>query len=103
MMSLALLTFCVCLCLCLCLCVQPLMFWHLANALQQEYWMLPVPYSFWLQEKMTVPLNDVKQILLISLDAGKEGVCPDGFTLVGSNCMPCPEGTYRWGARTRPL
>ena len=75
--------------------LQPLMFWHLANALQQEYWMLPIPYSFWLQEKMNVPMNDVKQILLIALGAGKEAACPDGFTLVGSNCAPCPQGTYR--------
>ena len=32
----------------------PLMFWHTAAALQQQYWLLPVPQAYWMQEAMQV-------------------------------------------------
>ena len=30
----------------------PLMFWHTAAALGQQYWLLPVPQAYWMQEDM---------------------------------------------------
>ena len=29
-----------------------MMFWHLAEALGQKYWMVPVPQAFWMQAEM---------------------------------------------------
>ncbi len=32
----------------------PMMFWHAAAALGQEYWLVPVPQAYWMQESMEV-------------------------------------------------
>ena len=32
----------------------PLMFWNLAAAVGQQYWMLPVPEAYWMQKQMQV-------------------------------------------------
>ena len=37
----------------------PMMFWHLAAALDQDYWLLPVPSAWWMQEEMTIPVEEV--------------------------------------------
>ena len=35
----------------------PLMFWHTAATLGQQYWLLPVPQAYWLQEAMQAGHN----------------------------------------------
>eukprot|EP01025_Chloroclados_australasicus_P002261 TRINITY_DN10522_c0_g1_i8.p1 TRINITY_DN10522_c0_g1~~TRINITY_DN10522_c0_g1_i8.p1 ORF type:complete len:380 (-),score=33.81 TRINITY_DN10522_c0_g1_i8:59-1198(-) len=32
----------------------PMMFWHISAALRQNYWMLPVPHSYWMQDSFVI-------------------------------------------------
>lgn len=35
------------------------MFWHISRALDLDYWLIPVPNSYWTQLEMEVPVNDI--------------------------------------------
>lgn len=76
----------------------PLMFWHCASALNQEYWMLPVPQSYYMQQEMYVPESEVMDIMAAIMkspfDAASAGrkVCQGGTA--GTLCTQCPPGSY---------
>jgi Tyrosine-protein kinase ephrin type A/B receptor-like len=76
----------------------PMMFWHTAAALGQNYWMLPVPHSFYMQRSMEVPVGEVLDILQATLrgKAAAANACPPGKA--GPTCTPCPAGSYAYNA-----
>lgn len=41
----------------------PMMFWHLAETLGLDYWMVPVPASYWMMDEMEVSVDEVLDIL----------------------------------------
>ncbi|PSC67438.1 hypothetical protein C2E20_8901 [Micractinium conductrix] len=90
----------------------PLMFWHTAAALGQQYWLLPVPQAYWMGEEMQVPADEVLDILSAALlpasgaDGGAQAAptCAPGSyaTLYGEpralRCTACSPGTYSYVA-----
>lgn len=45
----------------------PMMFWHTSRALSLDYYMVPVPQSYWLQKEFAVSVREVVQILKLGL------------------------------------
>jgi capsular polysaccharide biosynthesis protein len=78
----------------------PLMFWHAASALGQEYWALPVPQSYYMQPSMEVPIGEVIDILhTIKNPAPAASTCAPGMAgRIGGPCLPCPPGSYAYTA-----
>jgi len=76
----------------------PLMFWHAASALKQEYWMLPIPQSYYMQPAMLVPEGEVVDILTAALQVPlPDGACPPGTSgRPGGHCAKCPPGSYAY-------
>lgn len=76
----------------------PLMFWHTASALDQEYWALPVPQSYYMQPEMAVPQGEVMDILTAILGPTPAiDACAPGSASVGSGqCTLCPPGSYAY-------
>ena len=74
----------------------PMMFWHLAAALDQDYWLLPVPSAWWMQEEMTIPVEEVVDMVTAMLAGeGSRDACPAGSKrLADGTCEACPAGTY---------
>lgn len=97
----------------------PMMFWHVAAALNQEYHLLPVPNTYWMAEEMDVPSADVADHVLLALgggefelrgDEGSATECPAGTHMptvvrageapahwraeVSTECLPCHSGRY---------
>ena len=73
----------------------PLMFWHTAAALGQDYWLLPVPQGHYMQPEMEVPVGEVLDILTAVLVPPPEGGCPPGSSrLADGRCEACRPGTY---------
>jgi len=74
----------------------PMMFWHLAAALNQDYWLLPVPNAWWMQKEMEIPTEEVVDILSTMLqgETSSESCPPGTRRLADGACELCPEGTY---------
>jgi hypothetical protein len=75
----------------------PMMFWHLANALKQDYWLLPVPNAWWMQKEMDIPSEEVVDIISAMLKGEEdhsESCAPGTRRLEDGSCQVCPEGTY---------
>ena len=45
----------------------PLMFWHISSILQLDYWLIPVPNSYWTIERMKVPIDEVVTVAAMAL------------------------------------
>ena len=74
----------------------PMMFWHLAAALKQDYWLLPVPSAWWMQKEMQIPVEEVVDMVSAMLkNEDTETSCPAGTRLLkDGTCETCPAGTY---------
>ena len=103
----------------------PMMFWHASAALAQRYIMVPLAQSWWLDQSVHVPAQDVIDALALALGI-EAGSCEPGGSLshqrpstpastVGrihclspslsltgfftdkdsGKCGPCPKGSYR--------
>ncbi|XRA97161.1 Ephrin_rec_like domain-containing protein [Pycnococcus provasolii] len=75
----------------------PMMFWSAAAALKQTYYLLPVPGSFWLQEEMDVPAEDVYELVSLALGGSRETAssdCPAGTYSTSGKCLPCAAGRF---------
>jgi capsular polysaccharide biosynthesis protein len=81
----------------------PMMFWHTASALGQEYWLLPVPQSYYMQSEMEIPEGEVLDMLTAIL-AGPAPVnaCRAGTAgRAGGLCSACPPGSYAFNSNSR--
>ena len=81
----------------------PMMFWHTASALEQDYWLLPVPQSYYMQKEMEVPEGEVLDMLSAIL-AGPAPVnaCKAGTAgRAGGLCSACPPGSYAFNKNSR--
>ena len=81
----------------------PMMFWHMARALDMDYWMLPVPQAYWMEPEMEIPVAEVLDILSAALGGKANRACPEGREVApaaegGSACVECRPGTYSFGA-----
>ena len=78
----------------------PMMFWHLAAALNQDYWLLPVPNAWWMQKEMEIPTEEVVDILTAMLkgEGHSESCAPGTRKLDDGTCEVCPEGTYSFNS-----
>ncbi|QDZ19175.1 hypothetical protein HOP50_02g16890 [Chloropicon primus] len=73
----------------------PMMFWHLAAALNQDYWLLPVANAWWMQKEMHIPVEEVVDMVAAMLKNEGPGSCPPGTRVLGDGtCETCPAGTY---------
>eukprot|EP01023_Acetabularia_acetabulum_P033992 TRINITY_DN31907_c0_g1_i2.p1 TRINITY_DN31907_c0_g1~~TRINITY_DN31907_c0_g1_i2.p1 ORF type:complete len:599 (-),score=118.61 TRINITY_DN31907_c0_g1_i2:170-1966(-) len=73
----------------------PMMFWHIAAALRQNYWMLPVPHSYWMQDSFEVPVSEVLDILERTIGKSTSHVCsPGSYVISQHKCHACAPGTY---------
>ena len=74
----------------------PMMFWHLAAALYQDYWLLPVPNAWWMQKEMTIPVDEVVEIIsaMLKSERSKDACPPGSKRLADGTCEICPQGTY---------
>lgn len=81
----------------------PMMFWHTAAALGQEYWLLPVPNSYYMQREMDVPEGEVLDILTAVLGGPAPlGACAPGTAgRAGGLCSSCPPGSYAFNVNSR--
>ena len=101
----------------------PMMFWHLSESLGMDYWMIPVPASFWMMDDMEVSVDEVMDILhetvphlatVNAIESSEEssmshtvdtnGQCPRGSMRVAAadgstSCEQCPPGTYKFQNR----
>ncbi len=57
----------------------PMIFWHMTAALHQHYVMLPLPQSWWLEQTVQVPVQDVLDALSLALGIAP-GQCELGKT-----------------------
>ncbi|KXZ51872.1 hypothetical protein GPECTOR_11g308 [Gonium pectorale] len=76
--------------------------WHLANALNQSYYMVPMPRSFWLDPGSDVPIEQAVATLRWALGRERAGApaCAPGLAPKGNGdhgCAPCPPGTFSTG------
>jgi len=80
----------------------PMMFWHAAGALGQDYWLVPVPQGYYMQPEMVVPVGEVVDVLTAVLGpAAVAGACAPGTAgRPGGPCVPCPPGSYAYNAGT---
>ena len=60
----------------------PLMFWNLAAAVGQQYWLLPVPQAYWMQKKMQV--GHRRNLHVVALG----GICVWGEGCCGAGLLP---------------
>ena len=72
----------------------PMMFWHMARALDMDYWMLPVPQAYWMEPEMEIPVAEVLDILSAALGGKANRACPEGREVApaadgGSACVEC--------------
>ena len=83
----------------------PMMFWHTAAALGQDYWLLPVPQSYYMQREMNVPEGEVMDILTAALTQGVppvKGACLPGTAgRAGGLCSACPPGSYAFNINSK--
>jgi len=82
----------------------PMMFWHTASALGQQYWLLPVPQSYYMQNEMEIPEGEVLDMLSAILVAGPAPVnaCKAGTAgRAGGLCSVCPPGSYAFNENSR--
>ena len=81
----------------------PMMFWHTAAALGQEYWLLPVPNSYYMQKEMEVPQGEVTDILTAVLGGPlPQGACAPGTAgRAGGLCSACPPGSYAFNYNSK--
>lgn len=74
----------------------PMMFWHTSRALFLDYYMVPVPQSYWLQKEFAVSIREVVQVLKLGLrnygDYSKKRKT--------QSLISCPPG---WGIISQPL
>jgi capsular polysaccharide biosynthesis protein len=81
----------------------PMMFWHTAAALEQQYWLLPVPQSYYMQNEMHIPEGEVLDMLSSILRAGPAPVnaCKPGTAgRAGGLCSVCPPGSYAFNTNS---
>lgn len=71
----------------------PLMFWHIASALEQEYWLIPVAQSHWMVQEVDVPISEVVDAVVAATSPTKSGACPSGW-YNDTLCVPCRAGSY---------
>lgn len=70
----------------------PMMFWHLAEALQQDYWLLPVPNAWWMQREMDVPIDELLDVFA-RIDDATQRVCTPRPP---PRALPATSRTGRW-------
>ena len=79
----------------------PMMFWHMAGALDLDYWIIPVPKSHWTIAEMEAPIEEVVAVVAKALDydtskSTPTSECTAGLVPVavkGSvTCKACPSG-----------
>ena len=58
----------------------PMMFWHLSESLDMDYWMVPVPASYWMMDEMEVSIDEVLDILYETI--------PELATTYNEDAMP---------------
>jgi len=82
----------------------PMMFWHTASALGQQYWLLPVPQSYYMQNEMEIPEGEVLDMLSAILVEGPApmNACKSGTAgRAGGLCSVCPPGSYAFNVNSR--
>ncbi|GFR51152.1 hypothetical protein Agub_g13507 [Astrephomene gubernaculifera] len=74
--------------------------WHLTAALKQDYYMVPLPRSHWLDPGSDVPIEQAVSTLrwAIGEKTGAKPECPKGSAPDASGtCALCPPGTFSTG------
>lgn len=82
----------------------PMMFWHTASALGQQYWLLPVPQSYYMQNEMEIPEGEVLDMLsaILVAEAAPVNACKAGTAgRAGGLCSVCPPGSYAFNINSR--
>ena len=89
----------------------PMMFWHASAALAQRYIMVPLAQSWWLDQSVHVPAQDVIDALALALGV-KEGACKPGELLLPLNgsmfdhhalTIQCPLPTLKQNLKSTPV
>ena len=88
----------------------PMMFWHLAETLDLDYWMVPVPASYWMMDEMLVSVDEVMDILhetvpqfasasaeesTTSHNVTKVSLGTEDESVIGISSGTCPRGSMR--------
>ena len=89
----------------------PMMFWHASAALAQRYIMVPLAQTWWLDQSVHVPAQDVIDALALALGV-KEGACKPGELLLPLNgsmfdhhalTIQCPLPTLKQNLKSTPV
>ncbi|GFR43203.1 hypothetical protein Agub_g4242 [Astrephomene gubernaculifera] len=77
--------------------------WHLTAALNQSYYMVPLPRSYWLDPGSDVPIEQAVSTLrwALGVQGGVRPACPRGSgpssAFNEGSCSACPPGTFSTG------